>query len=173
MLGQSISFSLMRALLQAGRAFVTPKIRSKTLRNSLRTVVDFSGNRGRLNIPYYWARYYHDGRGPVYPVYKKWLVWFKDPRKDPRLAQGYPMTRTQAMSRRLRMSPAVFSALRQSGDIIVVKRSGPAKANPFFTEGMRGFKTVADQVVRRQFKELLITEMKRRGIYRLKIVDSA
>ena len=173
MLGRSVSFSLIRALLRAGSAFVIPKIKSKTLRQGLRSVIQFSGQRGYLNVPHYWASYLHDGRGRVNPRYKRALVWYKDPSQDPRIAGGRPVTRRQAMTRRL--SSAQFKRDYKAGKLVVRNNAGPTrsvKANPFFTVGMRGFKEVADNVVMTQLPDLLVKEMRRRGIYRVKVRDS-
>lgn len=45
---------------------------------------------GRLILPYYWARYVHDGRGPVGT--ERLMRFFPDKRDDPRTAKGiaYP-----------------------------------------------------------------------------------
>jgi hypothetical protein len=166
----------MKALLVSGRAFVIPKIRSKTLRRYLRQYQAVHGRRGYLNVPQFWAWYYHDGRGPASSPSGKYLVWFRNPKKDPRLAGGYPFTRREAQARQFgkknRMPSERFARLVKAGEIIVRKRSRSVpsgRANPFFTTGMRGFKGEANNVMRRNLPILLTAEMKRRGIIGRKI----
>lgn len=86
---------------QAYRAYY-PRIPSRTLREALTIVFKGSEDNADLDeddvalyIPHYWALYLHDGRGPVSPRFKKFLVYYRNPRDDPRLADGYPVRASQ------------------------------------------------------------------------------
>jgi len=54
---------------------------------------------GYLNVPHYWAPFYHDRerRGVTRSTRQGgMLIWFKDKKRDPRLAGGiYPVTKSQ------------------------------------------------------------------------------
>jgi hypothetical protein len=115
-------------------------IGSRTLREAIRLIVDVNEGRAELYIPHYWALYYHDGRKGFGPILASKLVFFDDPRDDPRLAGGYPerdfdirtLTRDEyeaglEENRRRRESglgPFMF----------VVDSVGPAAAHPFFDQ---------------------------------------
>lgn len=147
---------LLRRIGERARDRVLPVIPSETLRNSLQ--LDVSANlvepRAVLFLPHYWAIYLHDGRGPVAPVTKRWLVWFQNPADDPRTAGGrnYPVRAADAR----RLTPAEWEAgLEENRErrarglepyMIVTKHAGPVefpKSYKFFEDGMEGF---GDQV---------------------------
>lgn len=49
-----------------------------------------------LTVPHFWAWSVHKGRGPVRPDKKRVLVWFRNPRDDPRYPGGvYPQRLSQ------------------------------------------------------------------------------
>lgn len=83
---------LVRQLTVLAASWAKPKIPSKTLRNALEQLVPGAVRSGRckggLYIPHYWALYVHDGRGAFSAPKGHYLVWFRDPRNDPRLANG-------------------------------------------------------------------------------------
>jgi hypothetical protein len=63
---------------------VLPQIPSEALRNGLRLLQRHSSTGAELFIPHYWAIYVHDDRQPFGPRRAKVLVWFADPKDDPR-----------------------------------------------------------------------------------------
>lgn len=72
-------------------------IPSEQLRAGLITIEEAKG-KGKLHVPHYWALYIHDGRGPSPGAGggDKILVWFKDPKNDPRYPGGvYPVRLSQ------------------------------------------------------------------------------
>lgn len=76
--------------------------KSRTLRKSMRLVYVKSGWGGTYHavvfMPQYWARYYHDGtQGRKLPS-NKYLIVFRDPKRDPRIKRGYPTTRESVRS---------------------------------------------------------------------------
>ena len=151
-----------KALLRSGRAFVLPHIKSRQLKANLQ-IVDTSTSRrikGVLRVPHYWARYYHNSRGPAKPRQAKVLVWFRNKNNDPRLRGGkYPiyksdrrrMTRQEfkkwsrvnqqiinryrKVHRRKRLTAADYKAMNLP--MIISTRSPRTpkivKANPFFS----------------------------------------
>lgn len=112
---------------------------ARALRNDLRIeVVNVSevNSEARLVVDFYWALYYHDGRGPIRARAGKFLVFFRDPDDDPRIngaARLYP--RRASSIRRLNLSKGEFNRLLRSGRLIATKRVGSAKAHPFFELG--------------------------------------
>lgn len=119
---------------------VKPLIGSRTLREAVRLLVDVSEGRAELYIPHYWALYYHDGRKGVRPILAQKLVFFDDPRDDPRLAGGYPerdfdirtLTRDEyeaGLEENKRRRDAGLGPF-----MFVVDSTGPAAAHPFFDQ---------------------------------------
>lgn len=111
---------------------------AKALRDDLKisVVADEHEGLGEVFTEYYWALYYHDGRGSIRARPGKFLVFFRDPDDDPRIsgtARDYP--RRAAENRRLRLSKAEFRSLLKSKRLIATKRVGPASAHPFFERG--------------------------------------
>lgn len=116
-----------------------------------------------LYIPHYWALYVHDGRGAVKPRRSKFLVWFLDPKDDPRLSGGYPerasdiirLTRDQ-----FREGLAENRARAAAGlppYMIVTKYSGPTRPNRFFEE--LSILEEAGKLVPRKFEEFLLRHL--------------
>lgn len=145
-------------LAKQARDFVRPRIQSKVLARSLKVGKKRNSVRGRthigyVEIPHYWAVYYHDGHGPVRARPGKYIVYFKKGKKhlDPRMQVGtwYPVRSYQEK----KLSKAQFFAALKRGDIVVTKKSGPAKGKHFFTRGMRGFIQKADSYVMSEVKK--------------------
>lgn len=118
-------------------------IPSGTLRNAmvvLRVKSNKSGAAYKLFIPHYWATYVHDGRGTVRPRRGKWLVWFKDARKDPRNYGGYPIRLSDASA--LEMPSQEFR--RKKSEMIFSKSAKPMRGSFFFSnqQKMSGFSRV-------------------------------
>lgn len=134
---------------------------SRTLRESL-FVAQIPGQlRWRLASRYYWATFYHNGRGPVRAQPGKYLVFFVNPEDDPRTGFGrlYPETLAQAQARPL--TPEEFAAgmernreLATPGNpfpfMVVTKSVRGVEGNPFFTRGLQGFDRVAKQIIRQE-----------------------
>lgn len=136
---------------------VRARIGSRTLREALRLVVDESLLQGRLVIPHYWAVYYHDGRGSISPVNATKLVFFADPRDDPRIRAGYPVRASQIRRLTKRQYEQGLeinrerAALGQRPFMFVVDRVGPAAGRPFFDELAQGAAGRAGPTVLRIF----------------------
>jgi hypothetical protein len=136
-------------------------IGSKTLRDALELIVDAPEARAELFIPHYWAVYYHDGRGPLVPVNANKLVFFADPKDDPRLVNGYPVRATDI----IRLTKEDYQAglaenarRRANGEgpfMFVLDTVGPAKARPFFEELARGAADRASDVVLAEFDDFI------------------
>lgn len=154
---------LQRAIALAAITFVKPKIRSykgkpiPALQRALR--LGYEGQDAYIEIPHFWAVYVHDGRqAPVYPRNGTFLIWWKDPRQDPRLRGG---STPQRASQLRHLTPSQFrramrihrQALASGGDspIVVTRRvNRSTPGNPFFSSGprggMQGFWRVANMV---------------------------
>jgi len=117
----------------------TDERRARALRNDLRiqvVEVDEVSSEAHVLTDFYWAVYYHDGRGPIRARPGKFLVFFRDPDDDPRIngaARNYPKRASDV--RRLDLTKGEFSRLLRSGRMVATKRVGAAEAHPFFEVG--------------------------------------
>jgi len=141
---------------------VRKSIGSRTLRAAIRLIINESEERADLFIPHYWAVYYHDGRGPVRPVNARKLVFFDDPRDDPRLRNGRPVreSEVQRLTREQYQEGLRRNAERAARGgrpfMYVVDSVGPAAPRPFFTQLEQGAAKRADDVVLRTFERELL-----------------
>ena len=91
-----LRLTLLRSFLLRGKVKVLPVIPSEQLQAGLYTQ-ELTDSRGLIRVPHYWARFIHDGRGPSPGASGtgKILVWFRDPKDDPRYPGGiYPVRRS-------------------------------------------------------------------------------
>lgn len=88
-----------------------------------------------VHIPHYWATYYHDGSGPVTMPKGKYMVWFRNPKDDPRLKGGFPVTRSQI--KKLDLSKERFTQLVKDGKIIIRQSVGRRQGKFFTREAYR------------------------------------
>ena len=138
----------------------TDSRRARALREDLRVqIVSATEKLGRALVltDFYWAVYYHDGRGPIKARPGKFLVFFRDPDDDPRIdgsARNYPRRISDA--RKLSLSKGQFSRLLRSGRLIATKRVGPAEAHPFFEVGFAALQARYGPKVRRIFSECVL-----------------
>lgn len=144
---------LVLALARAAREEARRAIKSRTLRSGLEIETDVSSFAAKnvrvfLTLPFHWAIYYHDGRGPVRARPGKWLAFYRDPNDDPRTSHGRLHPRRPEERRRL--TRAEFKRDLASGKLIATKFVGPAAPHPFFTEGMAGLRAKADALAVRE-----------------------
>lgn len=89
---------IMDAVGQRVKTRFKQLIRSKTLNDSVFYVADFGAQKVQIIIPYYWAEFYLNGHGVIHSSKgrdKGWMVWFADPKDDPRLRGGPARTRAE------------------------------------------------------------------------------
>lgn len=103
---------------------------SKTLRQALRVLKTDDGFV--LNVPHYWAQWFHDGRGPVTARPGKKLVFYKNPADDPRIQGGYPVRLSDVR----RLTKTEFYRDLKAGKLIVAERVGPQGPNEFMGDAM-------------------------------------
>lgn len=154
---------LLRDIGRMGMSFVRPKIPSKTLRRSMRfepqpTTI---GVAGRIHIPHYWALYVHEGRGPFAMPRGRFMVWFKDPRQDPRLRDGKTPERVSQLRH---LTAEEFYAAVQLDQVIVTNRIRKATPpTPFFSNeaggGMEGFANHVNQSTNAQVRKYLLNQI--------------
>lgn len=162
---------LLRDIGRLGYNYVRPKIPSRTLRRSLRFEVlgvsvglfdpKVGGSVGRLHVPHYWALYVHNGRGPFNMPRGKFMVWFKDPRQDPRLRGGKTPERVSQLRH---LTAEEFYRALQLDQIIVTSRiRKPTPPTPFFANeaggGMQGFADHVNQQVNAKVREYLLNQI--------------
>lgn len=148
---------LLQKLADAAKSYSRPKIPSQTLRNSAYTVVLNDNKTAYVEIPEYWAIYVHDGRGAFGPRRPgSVLVYFRNPKNDPRLAPTGKSPIRYSQTKRL-TQPQFSYWLRQNQKaralgvpvpMIVRTDVGPMRGSFFFdnNRGMSGFKAFADQL---------------------------
>jgi len=152
---------LLRKLLAAGRRRARNYIlgsggahKSRTLAREMQSFIQTT-ERGFLYVDPYWAVYFHDGRTSIVG---KNLVWFKNPRLDPRRPGG----RTPNRARDLRsLTKSEFRDAREKGQIIVTRRVRGVSPTPFFSNrgGMAGFRAEAGRIVQREFRRFLVEQL--------------
>lgn len=164
---------LVNQLGRMARSYARPFLASKsrTLARSLtveqRVPTRPSAIRVAVSLPHYWALYVNDGR----PAFSnpKVMVFFRDPRNDPRLSAGYPVRKADI---KRGMSPAewqvwqaenaISRALGLPRPMVVTKTIyKDTTAKRFFENdgGMAGFPVVARYEIRRQVSELTRSQL--------------
>lgn len=144
---------ILRKITTEARKRARAACPSKTLRRAMQVRVD-SQTEARVHIPHYWAVFYHDGRGPIVAKGKK-LIFFANPKNDPRLVGGFPIKRSDIKH----LSEDEYldgleknKALRGTGQVYmhVLESVGPSPAHPFFDQGMVGFIRVVNEIVQEE-----------------------
>ena len=130
-----------------------PVIRFGRLRDSLGKFV--TEERISIFSYYYWFGVVNQGRGVVSPRRSKYLVWFADPKKDPRIAGDYPRKPSAVKSLREVMDTRTFRAMVKSGEILVRKASGPASGYSFLQNGIREARKTVPKEMRAYVKKNL------------------
>lgn len=155
---------LDRVLLKGkeqARAFCKSKTLSRFMYHAI-TREGKSSSSGRVSVPHYWAKFFHDGRSAIIG---KLMVYFKDPSKDPRIASGYPIYRSQVKH----LSKAEFDKYRKSDDLIITKAVGPSVRrvpNKFFsnTGGMSGLDAEAGKIAQQEAYKYVEEQLKAKGL---------
>ena len=147
-------------------ARVKSRIGSQTLREAIRLIINESEQRADLFIPHYWAIWYHDGHGRVYPRQARKLVFFDNPQNDPRLSGGRSPERASQVRRLTR--DQYQEGLRRNQEraaqgrrpfMFVVDSTGPAAPHPFFRDLEKGAAQRADQIVLDTFERELLAQL--------------
>lgn len=135
--------AVLRAVLQAigERELVEARkvIPSRTLRSAVELILDESNARARLFIPHYWAIYLHDGTSGANPRSASKLVFFDNPKDDPR-RRGARKPERASQERRLTKAEyadglrvnAERAARGQRPFMYVVNSTGPQRGDPWF-----------------------------------------
>lgn len=76
---------LAKKIAGKGENLARSKILSDQLRRGL-YLQELTPTQYALIVPHFWATYIHDGRGAV--TGKPLLIWFRNPKDDPRLLNG-------------------------------------------------------------------------------------
>lgn len=164
--GDKFKRRLARRLGQAALRKARPRVSrsSETLARSMQVnVFRLPGRLGTVqasvHIPHYWAVYVHDGRRPFRKG--RYMVWWRNPKLDPRLQNGKSPRRARNVRRLTRDQFLAAMALRdewikQGGDpfdapVIITKAiRKPTRPNTFFSNepagGMFGFRDIAGRI---------------------------
>lgn len=154
-------FNSKKFLWEAGRisavrvrARAAIKVKSTQLRQAL-ALKQYKTTKNQsqwaVYIPHYWAVYYHDGRRPVKAKKGKRMVFFKNPKDDPRHHGKYPERLKQKRS--LRLSKQEFRRLRPK---MVIARKVKGTTGEFFFDnrfGMAGILTPVGNEISGLFSE--------------------
>jgi hypothetical protein len=130
---------------------------SKTVSASLH-LIPLSDGSFAVETPYFWAVFYHDGRGPVRAKPGKVLVYFRNPDDDPRIpGRKYPVRASDIK----RLTAADFYRFLRdpSRGMIVRKSVGPAKGDPFFVRAQAALTREVGNLVRKELSAIMREEM--------------
>lgn len=159
---------ILEKALKLGTEKARTYCRSKTLKAAMYHRIEAekpNSSDGRIRVPHYWAKFFHDGRDAVFAKAKA-LVWFKDPNKDPRLKKGYPVYKSDVQT--LDLSKEEFFRLRKAGEIFVKRVSGRTKQpqNPFFSNrgGMAGLDSEVSQIAQKETYRYVEEQLRSRGL---------
>lgn len=166
---------LLRRMGRLGIRYVRPKIRSskgkpiRTLQRALQSIL-LSDDTLVLRVPHYWAVYVHDGRrAPFGPRRSTFLIWFRNPREDPRL-KAYGGHTPQRSFQLRSLSPSQFEdvleqdaearrAGRLSPVVITTEVRTPTRGTRFFDNepggGMAGFSNQVGREAMSEFRFFL------------------
>lgn len=136
---------------------------SATLQDILSFIAESKGV-GRITVPYFWAEYVHDGRGPIQAEPGRYIIFFPNKKDDPRTSGGtdYPLRPELARS----LTSDEFTGFLEENKqlraaslppkMVVVKSVGPIrKPIPYFTVGLASLPSFASSIVPPQFRALL------------------
>lgn len=122
---------------------------------------------GYLQIPHYWAVYYHDGRsGHTMP--RGFMIWFPDRTDDPRTSGNRRIAVRRSQVRKLTKSQYAHGLRmnrirRQQGKppFMILKRIvGPLPKHPFFDELNKGpFPEEARKYAEREFRRWVLPQI--------------
>lgn len=143
---------LVRALGRAAVIRARPRVVSsrqrpiRVLQRALRFEL-LADDMGQMQIPHYWAVYVHDGRSaPFGPRRSPFLIWFKNPRQDPRLQNGVTPERydpnrrltKEQFNEVLRIDAEARRNDRESPVVITTRVRRPTRGTFFFSNAAGG-----------------------------------
>lgn len=155
---------LLKRLGNMGMGKARPSVPSRTLRKGLNVFL-VDDNNVRIQIPHYWAIFVHDGRGPFVATRTVFLVWFRNPRDDPRLRGGVTPVRANQLRRLtksqfkegLEANRRAVAEGREPPMIVTHRVRKGTKPTRFFGnepgEGMHGFDRQAGEEISRSFSQ--------------------
>lgn len=136
---------LTNTLGRLASAKARPQIPSRTLRRAL-IVIRISDREVKMNITHYWAVFVHQGRKSKRLAGNRFMVWYRNPKEDPRLQPfggQTPPRVSQLIGLRQVISAAQFKADKAAGKIIFAQEVRATRGVPFFSNeaggGMHGF----------------------------------
>lgn len=170
---RQVLLTILRRSVRAAKARVRPNIPSKVLRENFFDYVDERNLIGWLSFPHYWAYYVEHGRGPIHPrrSYRKfrgqrgkltnlYLVWFKDPKKDPRTNYGTDFPYREKEWRKRGLTKDQFLKALKAGDLVVAKSLPAVPGKHFLRDSLLNFEKVMDELA----LESLESWLRRRGM---------
>lgn len=159
-MAESVTLRILRRIGEEAVIRIKSKVTSQTLRESFKVRKLPGKETIAVSTPYYWARYYFEGRGPVYPREKTWLVWFQNPRDDPRNAGGYPKQKgdrrrltAEEFAWGLEMNRLLGTEEESMPFMVIAQRSGPFPGTGELRKALRDFPRVARRIVKREFDQ--------------------
>lgn len=141
---------IARAMRDAISDKVKPSVFGR-LKKSFRFIVTEKGVT--LFSLYYWARFVNDGRGAVYAETGRKLLFFIDPRDDPRIAGDYPRRPGEGRS----IPKAEFRSLLRRGLAVLRDSVGPTTGQRFLERGI----PVARKAIPAELRKMVRGETRR------------
>lgn len=126
----------------------------------LRKGIRFIATRDRVTIfsIYYWTRFVNDGRGPIEASGRRPLIYFKDPKKDPRIRQNYPRQPRQIR----KLTRREYAQNKRRGNLIITKAVGPATGLKFLEKGLQDARKKIPPAVRKRIQTDVRRNLRRR-----------
>lgn len=137
------------------RSFI-PIRRFGRLRKGIRFVV----TRERVTIfsIYYWTRFVNDGRPAIEANPKRPLIFFKDPKKDPRIKGSYP----RRPKHNVRLTRRQYAYHKKRGNLIITKSVGSAAGLKFLEKGLQDARKKIPTLVRKRIQTDVRRNLRRR-----------
>jgi len=145
-------------------------IPSVNIRQSMTLVYARGETFGTLNVPFYWSKAYHDGRDAIHLKDDRVMIYYKDPKDDPRLNTSFPNYPIRRSDRR-RLLRSTISADQKAGKLIVTKKVGSTTGHPFFSDsgGMAGFDKELDRVASKECDIYVAKQLQAAGLLNKKV----
>lgn len=150
-----LAFSLGEVM----RRVAQREVDSEAIGRSLETInLDFG--RVAVQTPFYWAPFYHDGRGPVRARPGHKIVFFRKPEDDPRIGFGAKRYPVRAADVRRLTKAEFYRYLRDPAKRMIVADSvGPAAGDPFFDRAAKVLVHRARVLGRQRFGAYVTSEL--------------
>lgn len=129
---EKIRLKILQVIADTGLFRIKSVTRSETVKKYLYNRI--TGKGVTFIVPHYWIPYYHDGRGGFGPKDQPYLVYYRNPRDDPRIAGGYPLRRSDTK----KLTPSQFREGMRTNYALYRKNPGGGRFQHMVVKGLAG-----------------------------------